>query len=193
MPGAGRETGKAILYTPALVCRDEAYTLSLQGPKVLAKYVALYAAQLLTSGAALSALKLFLKFGTSANPQVGGQGAVVGGQGAVVGGQGAVVGGQGAAVGGQGAVVGGQGAAVGGQGAVVGGQGAVVQTRACLMLVCCSISELQHLPQVVCGRSVYAAGGRRIQDICGPQGHAAELGGQSGPLCRGQWPCSAGV
>lgn len=43
----------------------------LQGPKVLAKYVALYAAQLLTSGAALSALKLFRKFGTSANPQVG--------------------------------------------------------------------------------------------------------------------------
>lgn len=45
--------------------------VSLQGSKVLAKYVALYAAQLLTSGAALSALKLFLKFGTSANPQVG--------------------------------------------------------------------------------------------------------------------------
>lgn len=42
----------------------------LQGPKVLAKYVALYAAQLLTSGAALSALKLFRKFGASANPQV---------------------------------------------------------------------------------------------------------------------------
>ena len=42
----------------------------LQGPKVLAKYVALHAAQLLTSGAALSALKLFRKFGASPNPQV---------------------------------------------------------------------------------------------------------------------------
>lgn len=55
------------------VCRWLVVAVLLQGPKVLAKYVALYAAQLLTSGAALSALKLFRKFGTTANPQVSGK------------------------------------------------------------------------------------------------------------------------
>lgn len=61
----------SLLLCEVLSLANTYSVVSLQGPKVLAKYVALYAAQLLTSGAALSALKLFLKFGTSANPQVG--------------------------------------------------------------------------------------------------------------------------
>jgi intraflagellar transport protein 172 len=40
-----------------------------QGQKVLAKYVAMYAAHLITSGGAVSALQLFTKFGAPANPQ----------------------------------------------------------------------------------------------------------------------------
>lgn len=40
-----------------------------QGPHVLAKYVALYAAELIKDNAALSALKLFQVHGASPNPQ----------------------------------------------------------------------------------------------------------------------------
>lgn len=41
-----------------------------QGGAILAKYVALYAAELIKSNAPLSALKLFAKYGAAANPQV---------------------------------------------------------------------------------------------------------------------------
>lgn len=41
-----------------------------QGGAVLAKYVALYAAELIKTNAPLSALRLFAKYGTPANPQV---------------------------------------------------------------------------------------------------------------------------
>jgi intraflagellar transport protein 172 len=40
-----------------------------QGPNVLTKYVALYAADLIRKNAALSALQLFVKFGSPATPQ----------------------------------------------------------------------------------------------------------------------------
>ena len=43
----------------------------LQGGNVLSKYVALYAAELIKSNAALSALQLFSKYGAPPNPQVG--------------------------------------------------------------------------------------------------------------------------
>ena len=41
-----------------------------QGAVVLEKYVALYAAHLIKSNAALTALQLFTKYGTPPNPQV---------------------------------------------------------------------------------------------------------------------------
>ena len=41
-----------------------------QGGAILAKYVALYAAELIKTNAPLSALKLFTKYGAPANPQV---------------------------------------------------------------------------------------------------------------------------
>lgn len=41
-----------------------------QGGPVLAKYVALYAAELIKTNAPLSALGLFAKYGAPANPQV---------------------------------------------------------------------------------------------------------------------------
>ena len=42
----------------------------LQGSKVLAKYVALYAAHLIKSNGTMAALQLFNKYGAPANPQV---------------------------------------------------------------------------------------------------------------------------
>ena len=47
------------------------HCLTLQGGDILSKYVALYAAELIKSNAALSALKLFNKYGAPPNPQVG--------------------------------------------------------------------------------------------------------------------------
>lgn len=41
-----------------------------QGSKVLAKYVALYAAHLIKSNATMAALQLFTKYGAPVNPQV---------------------------------------------------------------------------------------------------------------------------
>lgn len=46
------------------------HCLTLQGGDILSKYVALYAAELIKSNAALSALKLFSKYGAPPNPQV---------------------------------------------------------------------------------------------------------------------------
>ena len=56
------------VYTPH---RGHLYhCLILQGGDILSKYVALYAAELIKSNAALSALKLFTKYGAPPNPQV---------------------------------------------------------------------------------------------------------------------------
>ena len=77
MPGAGRETGPIVAHH--FLIPNERSTSSRptlpplhtpQGPDVLGKYVALYAAQLIKSNAALTALQLFSKYGTPPSPQV---------------------------------------------------------------------------------------------------------------------------
>ena len=58
-------------YTPHSSHQGHLYhCLTLQGGDILSKYVALYAAELIKSNAALSALKLFSKYGAPPNPQV---------------------------------------------------------------------------------------------------------------------------
>ena len=58
-------------YTPYSSHQGNLYhRLTLQGGDILSKYVALYAAELIKSNAALSALKLFSKYGAPPNPQV---------------------------------------------------------------------------------------------------------------------------
>ena len=58
-------------YTPHSSHQGNLYhRLTLQGGDILSKYVALYAAELIKSNAALSALKLFSKYGAPPNPQV---------------------------------------------------------------------------------------------------------------------------